>query len=154
MCFELCTPTKQKIQHIKVLLHHTLPSLDRKAYGNIAIFQRFFLKLPFTSTVAITWYLVRSYSGVIKCNLEQNLAWRAPRPKEPTKTFPLALLIPFEEEPSGREAAGVPASFAEHIKFLGHMTPVLWLLYFQQKTLLKMILSRAPRRPPLTYLSH
>lgn len=60
-------------------------------------------------------------------NLEQNSAWRAPCSKEPNKTFPLALLIPFQEEPSGREAVSVTASFAESMKLFRDVTPVLSL---------------------------
>lgn len=59
--------------------------------------------------------------------MEQNSAWRAIFPKEPNKTFPLALLIPFQEEPSGREAVSVTASFAESVKLFRDMTPVLAL---------------------------
>lgn len=88
------------------------------------------LELQFTSQMATTWHNPTKAEKVLwktEHNLEQNSAWRAPCPKEPNKTFPLALLIPVQEEPSGREAVSVTASFAESVKLFGDMTPVLAL---------------------------
>lgn len=87
-------------------------------------------KLQFTSQMATTWHNPTKVEKLLwktEHNLEQNSAWRAPCPKEPNKTFPLALLVPFQEEPSGREAVSVTASFAESVKLLWDMTPLLAL---------------------------
>lgn len=122
-------PGPQKKKKISILRFFPNPPSQVCTEIHMVILQ-FLLHLQFTSPMATTWHnptRVKKLLWKIEHNLEQNSAWRAPCPKEPNKTFPLALLFPFQEEPSRREAVSVTASFAESVKLFGDMTSVLAL---------------------------
>lgn len=148
--------TEKKNQHIRILLQPSLPSFhSTNAYGNTAVFERYV-----KTTIHITngYHLAQPYQSW-EVTLENSIIWNRSQPEElhfpksPTKPFPWLCSFLFRRSPAeGRQSVWPPVLQSPWNS--SETWPWFWLLDFQQRTLLKIILSRAPTSSPLTFLSH